>query len=275
MTHVVAGTIDCPNCGAPGMRAYCAECGQKNIPLNPTFRQVFHDFVHDLVDVDGRIFQSLRLLLTRPGFLTRELIEGRRARYATPLRLYLICSVFYFGAAAIVPEGARQSGLRVEVKPSPGESAAELDAQLARRGFSSRDEPRRLANAAILRWIPRAMFVLVPFFGVLVATVMRGRGLHYPQHLQFALHVHAAVLAVAAVGQVGWIVPGRLLGGIVQMFAAVYAIGYLALAFRYAYRTTAAGAIWRTAVIAPLYLATIVAAASAIVIATMPRLFGF
>lgn len=71
--------------------------------------------------MDGKILQSVKLLFTRPGFLTREYVEGRRIRYISPLRLYLVFSVAYFAVSAltakppIVSDQDRvASGFRIE-----------------------------------------------------------------------------------------------------------------------------------------------------------------
>ena len=61
-----------------------------------------HDVVHEFLHVDSKIFRTVKLLLLKPGFLTREYFEGRRVRYVSPLRLYLVFSVINFAAAALV-----------------------------------------------------------------------------------------------------------------------------------------------------------------------------
>jgi len=62
----------CANCGAVLAGELCAECGQKVTALNPSLREFLHDLVHELAHFDGKIVQSVRLLLTKPGFLSRE-----------------------------------------------------------------------------------------------------------------------------------------------------------------------------------------------------------
>jgi hypothetical protein len=94
----------CGNCGAELAGAFCHVCGQKatgpDISLHDFFHEAFHEFAH----LDGKIVQTLRLLLTKPGLLTREFLSGRRARYVSPLRLYLTCSLLFFALAAFTPD---------------------------------------------------------------------------------------------------------------------------------------------------------------------------
>ena len=56
----------------------------------------FHDLFHELLHVDGKIVRTLQALLTRPGQLTLDYWEGRRARYLPPLRMYLIATALFF-----------------------------------------------------------------------------------------------------------------------------------------------------------------------------------
>lgn len=90
----------CHNCGIRLSGPYCAACGQKVRPLNITVHDFFHEFIHETLHVDGRLFQSIRRLILSPGFLTREYLQGRRARWISPIRLYLIFSVIFFALSA-------------------------------------------------------------------------------------------------------------------------------------------------------------------------------
>ena len=141
MNQVVEETTVCRNCGAALVGVYCADCGQKAGPPNPSFRHLWHDLSEELFHLDGKIVESVRLLLFKPGFLTREYVDGRRARYVTPLRLYLIFSVVYFGVLAIMPADAgRRSSFNIEIKPSQNETAADVENELQKAGFASQDE---------------------------------------------------------------------------------------------------------------------------------------
>ena len=69
----------CANCQSPLSDAYCAHCGQKIKPLNPTLRELAGDVWGEVTDVDSKLLRSVRYLFTRPGFLSREHAEGRSA----------------------------------------------------------------------------------------------------------------------------------------------------------------------------------------------------
>src|SRR5262245_46278012 len=120
-TSVVDPPAQCPNCGAVLEGKYCSQCGQKVTSLNPTLGEVLHDLVHEIVHVDGKIITTLRYLIAKPGFLSLEHFEGRRARYVAPIRLYLLLSVLCFGATALTPD----TGFRLSCTSCPADIRAE------------------------------------------------------------------------------------------------------------------------------------------------------
>src|SRR6185503_15425032 len=102
----------CLNCGEVLGGAFCSACGQRSVPINPTVSELAGDAWNELSGYDGRIAATFRHLL-RPGQLTVDYLQGRRARYLSPVRLYLICSVVYFLVAAAAPQGV--GGIRIGV----------------------------------------------------------------------------------------------------------------------------------------------------------------
>jgi hypothetical protein len=86
----------CDNCGASVPGRYCGTCGQR---LEPPIHSLWHFLViatEDVTHADSRLWRTLWALLFKPGFLTREFLDGRRARYLPPVRLYLVLSVLFF-----------------------------------------------------------------------------------------------------------------------------------------------------------------------------------
>jgi Protein of unknown function (DUF3667) len=82
----------CLNCGSILFGAHCHGCGQKG-HVHRTLHAFGHDFMHSVLHFDGKIWRTLPLLFWNPGELTRRYVHGERAKFVSPLALFLF-SVF-------------------------------------------------------------------------------------------------------------------------------------------------------------------------------------
>jgi hypothetical protein len=187
---LVTPTSECLNCHAALAGPYCAACGQKAVAPNPTFHDVLHEFFHEMLHVDGRLWRSLRLLFTHPGWLTREYCAGRRASYLAPLRMYLLMAVLMFAASALIP-----SDLRVEQDTTRGQVVHAGGVTISGEQLLKKYTPEQidaLVHKVMQDWAPRVMLLLMPLWALLVQLFTRSVRRNYPEHLVFALHVNAA-----------------------------------------------------------------------------------
>lgn len=84
--HTLEST--CLNCGTPLIGSHCHSCGQRG-HVHKTLGAFFHDLLHGVLHFEGKIWRTLPMLVWRPGQLTREYIDGRRASYVSPIALFL------------------------------------------------------------------------------------------------------------------------------------------------------------------------------------------
>jgi hypothetical protein len=87
---------DCPNCAAHVSGNFCHECGQETVLHPPSTREFLHEFIGHYVALEGKLLQTMKLLLLKPGQLSLEYMQGRRVRYIEPLRVYLTFSLIFF-----------------------------------------------------------------------------------------------------------------------------------------------------------------------------------
>ena len=212
----------CLNCGCsfgdPRPR-YCPSCGQETNVKPPTLIEFAQQFGGSYIAAEGALWRTLKLLLFRPGQLTREYLAGRRRRYVLPLRLYLTVSLIVLLALRFT------TAINIDVDPSSIATAggaqkksfvvidfgADRRAGLADGKFYCVGLPRwacdrlerrldldpknlarelREAPARFLSHWGTAMFLLVPAFAAWQRLVYRNRGLRYTEHLVYALHLH-------------------------------------------------------------------------------------
>ena len=272
-----AASNPCLNCGTNVQLAYCPECGQRAIDPNPTLREFVQELAQEFLNWDGKLFTTFRLLLSRPGELTQEYLAGRRVSYISPLRLYLTCSVLYFLVSAITPSapstfktspGTRDSALVTKLGPLTVESSDRaaiqqyLDSTSRSAHVVERTLSSHFANAlgrgkeftnSLKAGVPRMMFVLVPFFAWLVSIVFRRQKLRYPQHLTFALHVHAFMFAALIPTHAAGLISVRPLQALLELTGVGAVVWYLVQSLRRVYATTLGGAIGRSALLIAVY----------------------
>lgn len=94
--HVLRKENNCLNCGNEVNGKFCSECGQLNREPHMGLNDLFHDLLHSILHFDGKFFNTIKFLITKPGYLTKEYILGRRARYLPPVQMYLFTSAVFF-----------------------------------------------------------------------------------------------------------------------------------------------------------------------------------
>ncbi|HVU58410.1 MAG TPA: DUF3667 domain-containing protein [Puia sp.] len=78
------------------MGRYCHVCGQENLEPKETVWHLVTHFFNDITHFDGKFFETVRLLLRKPGFLSVQYVAGRRASFLNPIRMYVFTSAIFF-----------------------------------------------------------------------------------------------------------------------------------------------------------------------------------
>jgi hypothetical protein len=264
---------NCLNCGAPLGGEYCSSCGQRARSPNPTLGEFADEVSQEVFHWDGKFPATLRALLLKPGLLTVDFLAGRRARWLSPLRVYLTCSIAYFVSGPLIE---RATGFRQEMVAEIKVTGDSADRLLLTDSVAFVNDPEILANPifkaigvgrmfylanhpqvwqdAYTKAIPKAMFVLLPLFASLTMMAWRSTGMRYPAHLAFAFHVHAAFMIS--------LIPGTLieatrivwLAATASLVALVYSTWYAIAAFKRALGGTTRQVVVRSTVVGLLYL---------------------
>jgi len=127
----------CLNCGTELIGSHCHGCGQK-AHVHRTLAAFMHDLLHGALHFEGKIWHTLPMLAFRPGKLTRRYIDGERARYVSPMALFLFGVFLMFATFQLAGISAPDDlGPPIEMGgEATGEAAAqaELAALRAARG---------------------------------------------------------------------------------------------------------------------------------------------
>lgn len=86
----------CLNCGHLVEERFCTHCGQENLQPKESIGHIIGHFFADITHFDSKLFITLKDLILRPGFLTKEYVAGRRMSYLNPIRMYIFISAIFF-----------------------------------------------------------------------------------------------------------------------------------------------------------------------------------
>jgi hypothetical protein len=120
----------CPNCGAQLTGAYCASCGQ-SAHLHRNFGAVWHELMHGVLHMDGKIWRTLPELALRPGILTRRYIAGERAKFVSPFALFLFSALLMYATYSIFGQHRTTAGSAQESAVAMQKQVAKLDNRIA------------------------------------------------------------------------------------------------------------------------------------------------
>lgn len=223
----------CENCGAAISASYCGECGQRAGPHDLSLWQFVREAADDITNADSRLWRTLAPLLFRPGYLTREYLDGRRARYLPPFRLYLVVSVVCFVLASVL--GPKVPSVGVDRRQITSTQAACDDDSfydgpwrqqilpLLQAGCRSviADGGRELTRQFVAN-LPSALFVSLPLLALFMKAMYWRPRRYYVEHLLFFVHNHSFLFA--AVGLV--MVLRHFLGGRASTLLTLVTVTY-------------------------------------------------
>lgn len=205
----------CLNCDMPlGNENFCPQCGQENSDYRVSLLRLLGDLADELFQIESKLWRSSWTLFRRPGLLAEDYSAGRRVRWTTPLRLYLLANVVYFAVVALVP-------LQIQVQVDDNDRRVMAEAGIDAKQPLSKAKPsndgfieRRLrhqlhitpggdeaavkerAKELFVTNTPKVMVPLLPIFAALTWLLFRRPRRFFVEHLVLALHLHAVAFVL-------------------------------------------------------------------------------
>ncbi len=142
------GKATCANCQTVFSGHYCPTCGQ-NAHIHRSLAAIGHDIMHGVLHLDGKLWHTLPLLTFKPGDLTRRYIAGERAKFVSPMAMFLFTVFAMFAVFQMVGISAPTDFGRGLMAGYKGGSAlqTELQEQVTKlekeRGDLAKGDPRR------------------------------------------------------------------------------------------------------------------------------------
>lgn len=234
----------CLNCGASLHGAFCAHCGQKDIPRRQNIRDLFVNFIGSFTSFDSKFFRTIRLLLFKPGMLTLEYNAGKREKYFHPARMYVFLSFIFFLTLSLIPEDEKiqintssaqdsvtnrlsQNTSNAVVIDSLKQSAkSEIDSsknetdpvedfferklnEIKTKTGATEEMIYRNFFSKILDNLPKMIFLLLPVFAVILKFLYIRRDFYYAEHLVFTVFFYDFMFLTGtismAISQIKWL----------------------------------------------------------------------
>jgi hypothetical protein len=254
----------CLNCGENLVGDYCHKCGEKPLSHHDlTIKHFFlHTVVHEFTHLNGSIFQTLKLLIVKPGFLAKEYFSGRKSRYINPLRLYLTLSLVFFFASSLGSEGNSSIKGIAESEPTGFLSrtieektkTVDLESEVIRQKIH--DKTKTLNG---ILGLTQVLFISLAFMAVYYTSRQ-----YYVEHLVLALYFVSFFFIVLITLSLLWIIFIKIINLISPSESVYYIVsrgvhfwiplGILAAYLLFAFRTFYKSSIARAAIGIPFVL---------------------
>ena len=217
--------MKCKNCQEilNGEENYCSNCGQKNIrSLNLKF--LISEFLDNYFNFDSKLFQTLKYLVFKPGFLSLEFMGGKRIKFVPPVRLYIVISFVFFllvsvikaptlgneqvnvvGESSLTIDGVGIDKTVPELKQMKfkGELDLYLDSLTSESNEFQRYFMKKLAYAKVngdsfldilLKQVSLFLLFFIPLLALLYAICFSKNEYGYIGHIVFNLHLNSFII---------------------------------------------------------------------------------
>lgn len=223
----------CLNCGHVVEKKYCPNCGQENKETKESFHYLFLHTIEDLVHYDSSFWKTIKLLLFHPAILTKEYLSGKRKKYVAPVKLYIFISFITFFILSLLPTTETnnkvvtkntQKETTLHKKEKPFIQIEELEAIKSVEEYDSIQktlpESQRASGIAeyfekhlikvytenteqefskkliadIFKSIPKALFIIMPLFALIIWLFHNKQKWYYFDHGVFTLHYFSMLL---------------------------------------------------------------------------------
>ncbi len=240
MRHDFPPGTPCYNCGAVLQGRWCFACGQAAHDFHRNAWHLGAEAAEDFFHADGRLWRTLRRLVSNPARLTREYLAGRRASQMPPLRLFLVALLILF----LIGNWATRGVSLLHLENPPADVQAEINQAKVDLGLPA------AWNAAATTWlrghVSRAIvhpddlgtamrdraetfaFFMLPISALILSLIfVARRGVVLFDHLVFSMHSLAfqgLLISLAILVRAPW----PLVAAPVHLFAhlrGVYGLG--------------------------------------------------
>lgn len=280
----------CANCQKELSGPYCSECGQAARNRRGPFWKMIAEISEDVLSFDSKFYKSILQILFKPGYLSRQFIEGKRVSILPPVRMYLVVSILFFFIFQIPNIDVSENNVYVgnvllgheepiEGRPNIALFSIDDDQGVADQWFDEvfADKKKAMQEGIpqvtvdrifnkLESLLPNALILFLPIFALMLKVLYLFKRILYFDHLTFALHFQTWLMGMSL------IIYGLALQNPWWAFLSAVIPIYLAKAQKVVYQQTYWLVIPKTLIILVIYLALLTIAAVASMFAAIALL---
>lgn len=161
----------CKHCSTTHVGTFCTNCGQKKIEDRWTIKKLFSSATTAIFNVEKGYFYTIKNMITRPGGVVKDYLNGDTVKYTNPFRFALV-------------------GIAIAMFISLSLGIWELQMDMItdtfdEMGMYQSEEHKKEARGAmkhIVRFINFLPFVMVPFIALGTKIFLRKQDFNYTEH---------------------------------------------------------------------------------------------
>jgi hypothetical protein len=233
----------CPTCEQTRRSTYCKDCGERVLHGHDlTMVGLVEHGVEAVTHLDGRVLQTFRSLLTRPGMLTAGYIRGQRKPFLGPLQVFLLANLLFFALQSLMRFNLFSTPLASQVRSQFYSATARelVDRRLAALQVTQAEYAPAFDHAVGVN--AKSMIILMtPLMALVLALLFIRRRSPVVTHAVFSIHFYAFFLVMVSVLLPAMIVIFALLkvaAGVAlssRQLDAAATVVFLSVATRYLY----------------------------------------
>lgn len=210
----------CLNCeqGLADSDKFCPNCGQDTKLVRIPFKDVIIDWLAANFNFDTKLWNSLKMMVLKPGQISVDYNNGKRERYVLPLKFFLFVSLIYFLAQAPLINSTKKDLLPVRFSDSitfldltfrnvsdfekfQDATDQQLDSMAGKKLSPLKHFMLRrfsklylIDKASFIQSTAKtSLFFLMPGFALILMLFYRKHKKYFIETLIFSVHFHSAI----------------------------------------------------------------------------------